>query len=108
NCFDTLAGQSPAQPCSLLQPCPLPNQRGTLECPPPIVGKCLDLATHQCTTQGCSPLAPCPLEQLCVFECPPPGPTTTTTLPGQGCQSDADCHDDNLCTADRCIGGVCQ
>jgi len=27
---------------------------------------------------------------------------------GTGCQSDAACNDNNLCTTDRCVNGVCQ
>ena len=34
--------------------------------------------------------------------------TTTTTLPGGGCTTDADCDDGNGCSADRCVGGTCE
>ena len=27
---------------------------------------------------------------------------------GPGCQSDADCHDQNACTVDRCVSGACE
>jgi hypothetical protein len=43
----------------------------------------------------------------CVGRCRPPT-TTTTTLPGQPCTSDAQCNDGNPCTADHCVSGVCE
>ena len=43
----------------------------------------------------------------CVGRCRPTT-TTTTTLPGQPCTSDAQCNDGNPCTADHCDNGVCE
>ena len=44
----------------------------------------------------------------CVGRCRPPATTTTTTLPGQPCTSDAQCDDGNGCTVDRCMDGTCE
>lgn len=43
----------------------------------------------------------------CIGRCRPPT-TTTTTLPGQPCTSDAQCDDGNGCTVDRCSNGTCE
>jgi hypothetical protein len=38
---------------------------------------------------------------------PCPVPSTSTTLPGQACQTDVDCDDGNGCTHDACLNGMC-
>ncbi len=105
-CFDVLDKQCTGQPCSPGTPCP-PDELCLAECPPP-AGMCFDTITRQCTSQVCSPGAPCALpNEFCTLRCPPP-PTTTTTLPGQTCRTDADCDDGNPCSADVCKNGVCE
>jgi hypothetical protein len=91
-------------------------------CPPPPpttsttiptgCGTCFDTIEMRCTAQACSASMPCdiPNEFCSSAQCPAPCPgstTTTTTLPGGACQTDADCNDNNPCSRDLCVNGVC-
>jgi hypothetical protein len=108
-CFDALDEQCTGQSCSRGTPCP-PNEICLAECPPP-TGMCFDTITRQCTGEVCSPAQPCSLpNEFCTPRCPPPPPpsTTSTTLPGETCQTDAECDDGNPCTLDRCVKGTCE
>src|SRR5439155_1376251 len=108
-CFDALDEQCTGQSCSPGTPCP-PNEICLAECPPP-TGMCFDTITRQCTGEVCSPAQPCSLpNEFCTPRCPPPPPpsTTSTTLPGETCQTDAECDDGNPCTLDRCVKGTCE
>ena len=70
-------------PCQIVPIC-LPG----LVCPADLV-----VLAGECTTNSAG-----------VCECLPVIPPTPTP----GCTTDADCNDGNVCTADRCVNGVCE
>lgn len=60
-----------------------------------------------CATGAEQGLAQCAADfASCVRPCHAP-PTTSTTLPGTACTTDAQCSDGNPCSVDHCVGGSC-
>jgi hypothetical protein len=87
--------------------------RGVIAQAKQCVQACAGVADRVACLGGCGAAAQTGATQCfasfdtCVGRCRPPT-TTTTTLPGQPCTSDAQCNDGNGCTVDRCVDGTCE
>jgi hypothetical protein len=120
-------------PCKDGFPCPeFPGRLG--QCQVSAAGSCdclpvpqtpLPTPTPQCAAVPCGGqcviVPPCPLGEACpnfvlqgecrddasgTCQCMPSSVPTQTPVPT--CTADADCNDDDACTVDRCVNGMCE
>ncbi|HXQ21287.1 MAG TPA: Ig-like domain-containing protein, partial [Candidatus Acidoferrales bacterium] len=107
-CEVTTAGNCDCAPMDTPTPTPTPTggQCSGVMCGGPCT------ICPPCTPDTVCPEIPCRLGACqadasggcsCVADVSTPTPT-----PAQTCVTDSDCNDGNVCTADQCVGGVCE
>ena len=93
-----------------------PTPRGTVTPRPTATPQCADpVCGGRCVISPiCPPGGPCPEYPSRVGQCAAAADGSCQCVPVEPktptpeCANDADCHDDDGCTADRCVNGACE